>query len=407
MSIFRSIISLSALKAVDFLVPLSLIPIAINNIGISNFGKVAYFQSIALFCATVVDFGFNVGGIQKVAVTSDEVKINRYYSASLIIKFTLCLIVLPIYFTIAILSPYYSKEFLPVVLICFFVAIGSVFNSQWFYQAKHRYRFLMLSSLPARVLALLSVFFMVKGNDDYVIYSLIVSVMYLIPGIIHFAERSIIGSLVTPKYKYVKMVLFLNFDIFVYRIGSAIILPFYNYLFGFGLTPSAFGALSLVQKFLGAIVNFSSPICQAVIPYFAKLKKQNITQYNKSFITTLVALVIYAILITFLSVLCLQWLVNIGIIGGEIEQDELHYAMVFLGSLIPHILNALLSQNLVLNGNGKAVRQSVLISLTITVAAAIILVFSMPSALIIAYVISYYVMLFLFLKKTIGKNHVA
>ncbi|MDQ4622558.1 oligosaccharide flippase family protein [Vibrio cholerae] len=360
--LLKSIFSLSILKILDYIFPLIILPIVIKSIDISSFGAVSYYLSLSLFYCVIVDFGINVYGTQKVAIIKNVKRIKKLVSASFLIRFILfVLLVVPINFIAVYAVPDELKLEESEWLIL--IPLLNVLNLQWYYQVREKFLFMIIVSLACRCMALI-IILMNKGDVGIYIASLIM--MYGAPYIIHYLYfaidvRNVYCSKVTKKYVFT--LARLSSSIFKYRVANAAILPCFNYLFGFTMTAAEFGVMSLVQRIFGAVINFSSPITQALIPHVAMLKKSDTNKfrriYNKSLKYTFIIslfLSIGAIVITYL-------VVYLGIIDSQILPRELYPHILIMFSIIPHVINSLQSQLLVLNNQKVIINYAVYISL--------------------------------------------
>ncbi|MDG1725663.1 MAG: oligosaccharide flippase family protein [Emcibacteraceae bacterium] len=64
---FENFISLSIIKGFQLLVPLVTLPYLILTLGLSNYGKIAFAQSISIFLGAVIQYGFNLTATRKVS----------------------------------------------------------------------------------------------------------------------------------------------------------------------------------------------------------------------------------------------------------------------------------------------------------------------------------------------------
>ncbi|OOE48172.1 hypothetical protein BZG11_15140, partial [Salinivibrio kushneri] len=179
----KSIISLTSLKAIDFLFPLVIIPLAIKSIGIESYGVISFFQTIAMLSVSVIDFGFNVVGIQKISRNKFRSIEDKYISTSILIKLFLLVIVTCAYFIVCVFSAY--KDSTIVYATLYIMVFFSVFNFQWYYQAKYKYKFLIFTSIVCRALALLYFFLTVDDEKDMINVALTIVMMFALPSIIH------------------------------------------------------------------------------------------------------------------------------------------------------------------------------------------------------------------------------
>ena len=218
--------------------------------------------------------------------------------------------------------------------------------------------------------------------------------MYAVPAWIHLFERVLKSSFSMVSPRYIKLVFHSNWSIFLYRILNSGILPVYVYTLGFIFSPAQLGALGLVQRVLGATINFSTPITQALIPHLAEIKSTKIECYQSSYKKYSLKLLAFSSLLLLIIPIFILLLVKYSVISGGLIIEDLIYPMLMVLTIIPHVMNSLFSQNLVLLGKGKVVRNTVLSSFIIAIPLYLLSLFFIPEKIIIVYVITYYIMMF-------------
>lgn len=395
--IIKSVASLSLLKSLDYLFPLIIIPIALKALGVALYGVVSYYLSLSLFYLVIVDFGFNIYGVQKTSLMKNSANIKRFIISSFFIRALLfTLVVCPAHILLSYFAPsnMHIGGYEHWLLL---IAAFNIFNLQWFFQAKEKFRLMIGISLSVRLSALLFVYLSVHSDLDVRFYVNALILMYGMPFIFHFiyfflTYRNIKMAVVTRKYIFV--LFSMSSSIFGYRIANAAILPWFNYLFGFMMTSTEFGVMSLIQRIFGAVINFSAPILQALIPFFSNLKRNDTTSfsrvYKKSFIYTLISSVILA----FISVVGTYVVIYLEVFGRDISLAQLFPHILIMVAIVPHVINSLQSQVLVLNNRRIVVNFAVYSSLIIVVILCMIgFLFKLTSIyFILFYLITYYFM---------------
>ncbi|PSU95988.1 hypothetical protein C0W80_17905 [Photobacterium leiognathi subsp. mandapamensis] len=401
MSLKKSLISLTTLKAIDFLFPLLLIPLAINKIGIENYGIVAFFQTWTIFFITVIDFGFVISGIQKIAIIQKKIIEDTYLISSVFIKLLISIISIITFIVIIKVSPF--SNYNELMLMFSFAIFSGIGNFQWYYQSKSKYKFILISSLLSRMLALALFLVTVKGDDDIQQFGFIISIMYIIPNVIYMIERKMNIRYIKFNTSYIKLIFKSNLNIFIYRMVNASVFPIYIYFFSFIFTGGEFGALSLVQRFLGAAINFSTPITQALIPHLSKVKNSPKNDYKKEFNKLNVRLLAFSVILMVFVPITIFTGVIFNVFSGGLVIKDLLIPSILIFSLVPHVMNSFYSQSLVLLESSDIVRNIILLSIIISVPFFIISVAFANKMLIINYVATYFAIMFLLLLKNRNK----
>ena len=85
MLIFKKSFLLVFVQLINLIIPLITLPFILNQIGLSNFGVIAYFTSINAFLLVFSDYGYNLKAITNID-SSDLDKINFRFNLILRVK---------------------------------------------------------------------------------------------------------------------------------------------------------------------------------------------------------------------------------------------------------------------------------------------------------------------------------
>lgn len=395
--VIKSMASLGLLKSLDYLFPLIIIPMALNALGVALYGVVSYYLSLSLFYLVIVDFGFNIYGVQKASLMKSPSKIKRFIFSSFLIRAVIFVVVVcPVHIALSYFAPrdMHVNGYEHWLIL---IALLNIFNLQWFFQAKEKFRLMIGISLSVRMTALLWTYFGVHGGADVGIYINTLILMYGVPYIFHFLYFWLTykdTKMAALSRKYTLVLFVMNSSIFGYRIANAAVLPFFNYIFGFMMTSTEFGVMSLIQRIFGAVINFSTPILQALIPFFSNLKRLDATNfrrvYNKSFLYTLT----FSMLLSLFSIIGTYVVIYLGVFGRDISLTVLFPHILIMTAIIPHVINSLQSQVLILKSKRAVVNNAVYASLILVVFLCVI-GFSLKLAsiyYIASYLMTYYFM---------------
>lgn len=378
----RSILSLSTLKIIDFIFPLLIIPLFIAKYGIDDYGVVSFFQTLAMLGVNAIDFGFNVVGIQKLTTNKSRNIERKYVTSSLIIKLALSLFFCFIYILVCFLSPF--KDYDEIYFIMMLIPLLSAFNFQWYFQLKNKFRLLIVSSSVIRLICFILFLFLTENDIYFAVF--LIAIMYAFPPVIHlfFQIKNRMFSL--PKVKYVRLVFLSNVSVFTYRLLNSLILPFYLYGFSFTLNLTQMGMLAISQRILGAVVNFSTPISQALIPTIAILKGDE--KYNK-YKLYFNRICVFSILATVSTMVVTMFYVE-----GDVDRyRELIIPFLLLLTITPHVCNSYISNYLVQLGRGRIINKIVLVSFLICLFPFLLLIYFSSQYAVISYTLLYWIML--------------
>lgn len=364
--LIKAMLSLGLLKSLDYIFPLAIIPLVIHSLGVSLYGVTSYYLSLSLLYVVVVDFGFNIYGVQKLALMKESNRIKRFITSSFIIRSILLLvIVIPTHIILVHISP--EKMSLNGGEYTFLlIAILNICNLQWFFQVKEKFRLMISISLLFRLMAFLLTFIFVKNESDFYAYINVLILMYGGPYIIHliyFLFKYSDVKMARLNKDYILVLVKMSGSIFGYRIANAAILPCFNYAFGFLMTSTEFGVMSLVQRIFGAVINFSSPILQALIPFFADMKRKDASNFKAIYLKSFFYTLFLSFLLCILSITGTYFLIYTGVLGAGIVLSDLFPHILIMFAIVPHVINSLQSQVLLLKNSRHIVNYAVLNSL--------------------------------------------
>lgn len=352
----KGVFSLSLLKAIDYIVPLILIPYVIHVLGLDFYGKYAYIQVIAIFLSFTADYSLPTVGVQNISKRKKKAYIYDYVSSLIAFKlFNVLVIILISAFTILI----FGIKLNALVLCGFFVYLGLSIQNSWLYQAFENYKPLIIFSGVSRFTCLIITPFLVKTAEHQNEFLSIQALMYFVPGILSLIYSFYKFNYTKIKIRYIYHIMKEGFYVFQYRVINAAVLPINNQVILMYADAKTLGIYNLIMKGLSALVNFITPLSLSVQPILAEIKTKSndelVLFFKKSqkkilFVSLVLAMILYAVIIIYLSYY------------NEIGNDtSLH---IFTGALsltlIPHALNSLYSQTLNLFGCSKFVRNLIL-----------------------------------------------
>ncbi|WP_084208323.1 lipopolysaccharide biosynthesis protein [Cobetia marina] len=394
----KAFLSLTFLKALDSLSPLILVPFAINIFNIEGFGRISFYQTLAVFFAYLIDLGFNVVGIQRITATPVGSYIKAYLTSSYLIRLILFLLMVPLFIGVSLLSPIYRPEDLPIIISYTLLLLSAVLASVWYFQAKGEYRILLMSSFLSRFVFISLIVIFVDGMSDITLYVIMYTCMFLVPAIFQFSIIIKRGLSKKLNYRLVALIAKENLDISLYRFSNAIILPLSVYTISIVATANEVGLFTVFQRILGVLVNISLPINQSLVPHLAKLKKNTIGKfYTKAlkFYCYVVAISVVLVTAVYLGVLVLVQYNYFSNYSNNLA--PLLITSLIVITVVPHFANSYVTQTIKLIGVSrinKNVSSMTVLLIGITLASAVY--FNSYSTIILGYVLTY-ILSFVFL----------
>ncbi|MEZ9624669.1 oligosaccharide flippase family protein [Aliivibrio fischeri] len=326
--ILKNFSYLSFVQVLAILMPLIYYPYLIRVLGSETYGKVLYAQAIIGFLSIFIQFGFSISATKNAAtIDNDKIEMSQLFS----VVFYLKLILLLLSFLI-LNSVVYIFEFEMIttglLFIFFLTCIGDVFLVQWYYQGRQMMKFVALSTLISRFLAMVGIFIFVNKETDYYILAFILSLSSLFGNLVMF-----INVFLNCKIKFCKVNKSLlistfkeSFTFFLSRLSVVLVDKINIVIIGYFIGNSAISIYDLASKMTALLQLPFNMLNQAFYPNIAKTK-------NTAKVFLLIKwLLPFSIFIYMISIYLSDWFVLFY--AGE---DMLYssYIFAFLGIIVP------------------------------------------------------------------------
>lgn len=334
-TLFKNLLSLSAIKGFDYIVPLILIPFLFRTLGVEMFGLVYFAQAFIRYFSAFTQFGFNFYTTHLIASNiSDSDKIRNAFWAvitSELIFATLSFVVMTI-----IVNNFETFSLHKEVFFLYFgIVVGDVLFPSWFFQAIEKMKFITYITISTRTLSILPMFFFVEGPHDVWIPPLCYSIGSIASGII--------GIFIAIKRFRITPKIISPTHIWIHIRGSA---PFAlvnlcnslqaesgTFLLGLVGGNAATGIYSAARKLVDAYNAVIQPIQIALYPYM--IKHKNLRLFRKIFFGTSGASAVFATI----AIVFAPFIINVFYGTGSSEIiDTMRIIMIKSYATIPVIL---------------------------------------------------------------------
>ena len=157
-------------EIVAVLTPLVITPYVSRKLGVDLIGVRSYTFSILVYFQLFANLGVAVYGQREIAKCSnDKVERSRVFFELFIIKSISSILVMLTYCVV-----FFGFDFLSEYKLCFLIWIiqlsETFFNITWYYQGIGKFKFICIRGVLVRILQIVLVFLLVKGQDDFYIY---------------------------------------------------------------------------------------------------------------------------------------------------------------------------------------------------------------------------------------------
>ena len=163
-----------AAKLAAMIVPFVVYPFVMRVLGAESYGKVAYAESLVSYFTLFSLLGIESYAQRECSVARDNTSMlckvsSRVFALNLIMTS----ISLVIYLSIVFLVPGMQNE-RPLYLVFALWIVGGGLSMNWLYMAQERFDLIAIREIVAKVLYLILCFTLIKSNDSYLIFGVIV-----------------------------------------------------------------------------------------------------------------------------------------------------------------------------------------------------------------------------------------
>lgn len=273
----EGILSLAAVQAAEYLIPLLALPYLLRVLGPGEFGKIAFAQAFCMYFVVLTDYGFNLTGTRLIAVhRHDPQALSRIFwevqcvkTAFLTLSITLLLLLVVSFQTL--------KDVSAILMIGLLPVIGSVMYPLWLLQGLERMREAAAFMITARVLMLIGIFAIVKGPNDLLLAAALQFGATPVAGVISWCMLARSGQVhwVRPTLRGLLGNLQDSWHTFVATAASTLYRSSNAVVLGLISGPTSVAFYSIAEKLVKAAQELNRPISQAAYPRISALAAQS------------------------------------------------------------------------------------------------------------------------------------
>ena len=270
---------LSVLQVGGYVFPLITMPYLARVVGVEGFGKIAFASAVMVWLQTIADWGFNFTATRDVAQNRENShKVSEIFSNVLWARCALMLLSFLLLMLLVALFPTIRAN-LDILLVSFLLIPGHVLFPDWFFQAMERMKYITILNIVSKFVFTVAVFIFVNEKGDYILQPLLVSLGYLVSGLIAFyyilVEWRI--KLITPTMKSIWQTIMHSTDVFLNNLMPNLYNSFSVVLLGVFGGDVANGKMDAGTKFINIAQQFMSVLSRTFFPFLSrKLEKHHI-----------------------------------------------------------------------------------------------------------------------------------
>ena len=294
--------SLSALQAVNYLLPLIVIPYLFTVIGVERYGLIVFAQTVVTYFGVFVNYGFNLSATKEISVHRDDTKrISEIYSSVTTIKITFSIITFTAFILMIINIDRLSEDW-ELYLFSFGAIIESILFPVWFFQGMERMKYITVIYTISKIIVTALIFIVIKNPDDYLIVPILYFTGSVSSGIlsIYILLKQFQIKFILPSHDEIIFQLKDGWHLFVSNLAINMYRNTNVLILGLMTSTLYVGYYALAEKTIKALQSLMGPISETLYPFISKksanqsLKKSlnDLSRITKFYSVLLISLVI-------------------------------------------------------------------------------------------------------------------
>ncbi|OYX28465.1 MAG: hypothetical protein B7Z06_01650 [Flavobacteriales bacterium 32-35-8] len=231
------------------LVPVLLVPYIINKVGLESYGMSAVAFSVSYFFAMIVDYGFNITGVNKLAKETNRNRKRTIIINIIYTKILIFLILLPFCLVIYnyIISNTLDRQ---VYIMSLAIPLASVLNLSWALQGLHKIKTWSLITIFGQIGYIVLVYSFIEKTEDVILVNLFYGAGLFISGLTSLIYIRARYNLILIKVSFdsIKDELKGGYHFFLSNIGNYLSLYFLSPLVGYLISYEMAGVYSIIEK---------------------------------------------------------------------------------------------------------------------------------------------------------------
>lgn len=286
--LLSNFISLSALQAVTYILPLLTMPYLVRVLGVGRYGKVMFAQAFVMYFVVLVDYGFTLSATREVSIhRDDKEKLTQIYSSVMIIKAVL----IAVSFCILLLVVFSFDKFRCDWKLHFFtfgLVIGQALFPVWYFQGVERMKYITIINILSKVIFTILIFVVIRTPEDYFFVPVVNSLGMIVAALL---SLWIIHKQFGQIFAFQKIAIIVGHfkestQFFLSRVSLSLYTASNVFVLGLILNTTMVGYYSIAETLYKGLQSLYSPIVTTLYPYVAKQK--NISLFKKIFTFTVI-----------------------------------------------------------------------------------------------------------------------
>lgn len=281
-TVFKNYLYLLMIQGANFILPLITIPYLVRTLGINKFGIVMVAQSFAILLTIITEFGLDMSATRQVAlIKNDKKKVSQYFFDVFFLKMVLVIIAFIILAFFIFFVDKFSREYL-VYFFSFGMVFGQAIFPAFFFRGIEEMRIITIINVLAKVIFTISVFVIIKNQEDYHYVPILNGLGFILSGFLGFIFSLKYVSLKKPIFNKTISIAKESFSLFLSNMAVSFYTNINTLIVGVFISDTLAGVYSSMEKLVVATKSMYVPLYQALFPNLVvKDKKTIVSIINK------------------------------------------------------------------------------------------------------------------------------
>jgi len=293
-SIIESYVFLFAINIVNYLFPFITFPYLVRVLKVEGYGLLSLAQSLAGYFSILSNYGFDIIGIQKIAIKRENKEesgevLTEIIGAKLLFVIAGFLILSCTVFLVPKLRGHYLIFFLSYLAI-----LVEALNPYWFFRGIEKLTSIAILTLISKALYTIGIFTLVKSQKDLNLVPVLGSIANIL--VVFGAFHKIIKLGYIPRFPRFQNVITQakeSFTIFLAQVTKSLNTTSTTFILGIMTNNTYVGYFAAAQRIVAIIFTFVQITQQAAYPYANRLvatSKNSAKKFFKKFLLIVISL---------------------------------------------------------------------------------------------------------------------
>jgi len=275
--IVRNFFSLNIVQIASYVFPLIALPYIVRVIGPEKYGAINFAQAIIVYFTLVVLYSFDYTATREISAHRDDhAFVSRLFYTVIATRLLIFIILAVPLFLLLQIPKFHQQHWLYIIL--YFMNLGIALYPQFFFQGIEELQRVAVFNFIIKFVFTVSVFVLLRTEDDYLFVPVSTTLGYCVVGIISFiyAIRRYSLSFVRIPFREIRSLIKNSFKIFISSITTNLYTTTNTVLIGFFVGDTAVGYFSAAEKLVSVIQNVTlNPMFQTLFPFLGKTLYDN------------------------------------------------------------------------------------------------------------------------------------